>query len=100
MGSNSHGQLGIGDPSSSFKNTPTLVEGALQEHTVVRVSCGNFHSLALTNQGMAFSWGQGKFGALGNGRSDNQHEPFSFASDSNFVDISAGGSHSGFLSKD
>ena len=29
MGSNSHGQLGIADPQSHFKNTPTLVEGAL-----------------------------------------------------------------------
>ena len=71
MGSNSHGQLGVADPSSNFKNTPTLVEGALQEHLVSKISCGNFHSLALTNDGFAFSWGQGKFGALGNGRSDN-----------------------------
>ena len=68
MGSNSHGQLGIGELVD--KNTPTLVE-ALLEATVSKVSCGLQHSLALTSGGAAYAWGQGRFGALGNGRSEN-----------------------------
>lgn len=58
MGSNSHGQLGIGDSNIKQKNTPTLVEAApLVESMVTKVSCGNFHSLALTESGVAFAWG-------------------------------------------
>lgn len=59
-----------------FKNIPTLVEAEpLIENAVKKVSCGLFHSLAITENGFAFAWGQGKYGALGNGRSDNQFEP-------------------------
>lgn len=72
MGSNSHGQLGIGGEATS-KNTPTLIDSShsMLESVVTKVACGNFHSLALTESGMAFAWGQGRFGALGNGRSGN-----------------------------
>ena len=77
MGSNSAGQLGIGEPTVKSKNTPTLVETSpFIENVVVKVSCGNFHSLALTENGKVFSWGQGRFGALGHGRSDNLFAPF------------------------
>lgn len=58
MGNNSHGQLGIGDHAVKLKNTPTLVESSpFIDNVVVKVSCGNFHSLALTESGKAFSWG-------------------------------------------
>jgi len=43
----------------------------LIDSTVTKVSCGLFHSLALTDSGLAFAWGQGKFGALASGRSAN-----------------------------
>jgi len=72
MGSNSHGQLGLSDSPS--RNTPTLVE-SFQEHFITKVACGLYHSLALTEGGAAYSWGNGKFGALGHGRSDNAWEP-------------------------
>ena len=49
MGSNSHGQLGISDTQVKYKNTPTLVEAQpLIDSIVFKVSCGMFHSLALT----------------------------------------------------
>ncbi len=70
MGSNSHGQLGIGD--LAHKNTPSLVESAaLLESMVTKVACGMYHSIALTSNQTAFAWGQGRLGALGNGRSEN-----------------------------
>jgi alpha-tubulin suppressor-like RCC1 family protein len=69
------------------------------EHPVTKVTCGNLHSLALCENGQTYSWGQGKFGALGNGRSDNQYEP-NLLSVQSIIDISAGGHHSGFLNKD
>ena len=39
------------------------------------------------------------FGALGHGRSDNLQAPFELKLDAEILEISAGGSHSGFLSK-
>jgi alpha-tubulin suppressor-like RCC1 family protein len=67
------------------------------DNVVLKVSCGNYHSLALTENGKVFSWGQGKFGALGHGRSDNLYSPFEIPIMHELKDISAGGSHSGFL---
>ena len=66
MGSNSHGQLGLGNAGIKGKNTPTLVEAQpMVDSVVTKVACGLFHSLALTESGQAYSWGNGKFGALG-----------------------------------
>jgi alpha-tubulin suppressor-like RCC1 family protein len=98
MGSNSHGQLGISHQSGgeNFKTTPTLVEGLLSDQIVTKVICGNFHSLAISSENRAYAWGQGKFGALGNGRSENQYEPQLIANLS-IADASAGGSHSAFI---
>ena len=37
--------------------TPKLVEGELAKEIVVRVTCGESHTLALTEQGQVFYWG-------------------------------------------
>lgn len=103
MGSNSHGQLGIADATVKSKNTPTLVEASpLIDQIVTKVSCGNYHSLALTERGLGYAWGQGKFGALGSGRSDNLFEPLTvnLMANDTLMDISAGGQHSAFLTKE
>lgn len=70
MGANNFGQLGIGEKQTKAKNTPTLVE-YLAEHFISQVSCGNEHTLALTENGLVYSWGLGKLGALGNGKSES-----------------------------
>jgi alpha-tubulin suppressor-like RCC1 family protein len=62
MGSNSDSKLGIGTQDIRSVNVPTLVEGI---NNVVKVSCGNSHTIALVNDGSAFSWGQAFYGALG-----------------------------------
>ena len=43
-----------------------LVKG-LEKVRVVRVSCGNQHTLALADDGHVYSWGLGVFGQLGHG---------------------------------
>ena len=53
-----------------MKNTPTNVE-SLVDHYITQVSCGAEHTLALTETGTCYAWGHGKYGALGNGRSDS-----------------------------
>ena len=62
MGSNSDSKLGIGTQDIRSVNVPTLVEGI---NNVVKVSCGNSHTIALVNDGSAFTWGQAFYGALG-----------------------------------
>ena len=62
MGSNSEGRLGTGNPEMRSCNVPTLVDGLCN---IRKVSCGNSHSLALSDDGEAYAWGQAFYGALG-----------------------------------
>uniref|UniRef100_A0A182SBK4 RCC1-like domain-containing protein n=1 Tax=Anopheles maculatus TaxID=74869 RepID=A0A182SBK4_9DIPT len=64
-GRGTYGRLGHGN--SEDKYIPTLVT-ALKAHRVVHVAlgCGDAHSLCVTDAGLAFAWGDGDFGKLGN----------------------------------
>lgn len=75
MGSNADCKLGIGSSDVRSVNVPTLVEGICN---IVKVTCGNSHTIALGSDGSAFTWGQAFYGALGivNGSSvHNQSTP-------------------------
>ena len=41
-----------------------------EEHTIVNVSCGAHHSMAMTSGGRLFSWGHGEYGQHGG---SNEH---------------------------
>ena len=43
-------------------NVPTLVDGLCN---IKKVSCGTSHTLALSDDGHAYAWGQAFYGALG-----------------------------------
>ena len=44
--------------------------------TQLVTSCGSdWHSMALTESGEVFSWGDGDYGKLGHGNSDRQRRP-------------------------
>ena len=62
MGSNSEGRLGTGDAEMRYCNVPTLVENL---SNIKKVSCGTSHTLALSNDGEVYAWGQAFYGALG-----------------------------------
>ncbi len=64
IGSNDHGQLGINDASITFKNSPILIE-ALLDKKPIDISCGASHTVTCTEDGDVYSWGEGRFGALG-----------------------------------
>ena len=34
-------------------------------HSIIDISCGDSHTVAVTDRGLAFSWGEGRYGALG-----------------------------------
>jgi alpha-tubulin suppressor-like RCC1 family protein len=58
------GQCGHGDkrPQVLPKQVTT---GGLDDECVANISCGGRHTLAVTEDGELFSWGLGRFGALG-----------------------------------
>ena len=69
-----YGRLGHGDCITQLK--PKLVT-ALLGHRVVQVACGSrdAQTLALTEDGLVFSWGDGDFGKLGRGGSEGCYLP-------------------------
>ena len=73
-GLNDCGQLGLGQAASKNQTTPAKVE-ALSGIGVTQLSCGEYHTLALTAEGEVYScgWGGSFFrGAGGLGHGDRQ----------------------------
>ena len=66
-GGNTSGQLGNGGTTAS--PTPVMVDGSgvLAGKTVVAISAGGSHSMALCSDGLLMSWGGNASGQLGNG---------------------------------
>lgn len=64
-GSAQFGQIGIG-MSSGQSPYPSLVE-TLWHEQIVEVSAGQYHSMALTEDGRVYTWGWGVYGQLGHG---------------------------------
>jgi alpha-tubulin suppressor-like RCC1 family protein len=58
-------RLGLGHEGVAA--SPTRVQGALLDRAVVAVSCGESHCGVITRDGLAFLWGVGTRGALGDG---------------------------------
>ena len=87
------GKLGHGDEPNQWQ--PKKVE-AFAGRRVVAVSAGITHSLAITPDGSAWSWGNGGQGQLGHGDALNQLLPKkieAFAGQ-RFVAVAAGSNHS------
>lgn len=76
-GKNASGQLGklwkfsrlikevIGLGHTLQGTSPTLVQGPLTGERVKQVACGAEHSVAITDRGEVFTWGQNSSGQLG-----------------------------------
>ncbi|XP_076870833.1 LOW QUALITY PROTEIN: E3 ubiquitin-protein ligase HERC2 [Brachyhypopomus gauderio] len=69
-----YGRLGHGDNTTQLR--PKLVK-VLLGHRVIQVACGSrdAQTLALTDEGLVFSWGDGDFGKLGRGGSEGCNVP-------------------------
>ncbi|KAI7795921.1 putative E3 ubiquitin-protein ligase HERC1-like [Triplophysa rosa] len=75
VGEGSYGRLGQGNSDDLY--APTIIS-ALQGYVVTQLvtSYGSDgHSLALTETGEVFSWGDGDYGKLGHGNSERQRRP-------------------------
>jgi alpha-tubulin suppressor-like RCC1 family protein len=110
-GGGERGRLGIGNEDDY--HTPQLVS-VLEEKAICQVSCGTFHTLALTTDGMIYAWGSGKDGKLGLGdvaycpffERDAAGQPFvskpqllSAIANVPIVQLSAGSAHSAVVSE-
>ncbi len=74
-GVGAYGRLGHGGLDDCY--APTLVTGLLAGQRVVDVACGSgdAHTLAVTVEGLVYSWGDGDYGKLGRGGSDGCRWP-------------------------
>jgi len=66
-GNGAYGRLGHGIDTNERR--PKLVD-TLEQFEVTSVSCGAFHTLAITSQGHVYAFGQGKYGKLGINRKE------------------------------
>lgn len=98
MGSNADGRLGIGDSSVRQSSSPYLIE-ALEGFRAVSVSCGWGHSAVVLDDGSAYSWGVGEFGALGNGSMESQWAPtkLKLPRDCKAIQVSCGSRHTAIV---
>ncbi|KAK3591313.1 hypothetical protein CHS0354_028420 [Potamilus streckersoni] len=100
-GDNSRGQLGRGPVNTQEAKTPKLIK-ALVPYTVIQIASGNNHCLALTDNGMIFSWGDNRFCQLGLGNSMencDKPNPIQCLQGIPVAQVATGGCHSFILSQ-
>ncbi len=78
----------------SVSGSATLIVEEPVEEGVVLVSAGDSHSCAIDEDGVAFCWGLGSSGQLGNGFLVNRFTPFPVAGGHTFTAIATAETHS------
>ena len=107
-GNNDTGQLGSTSTavgSNSAEPVAVTTGGVLNGKTVVAIAASQYHSLALTSDGLVAAWGNGGDGRLGNNSTTSSSVPVAVTSDGVLsgkavVAIIAGGEHSLALTSD
>jgi alpha-tubulin suppressor-like RCC1 family protein len=98
------GQCGFGQllTSSEPKLIPHFQGTSSALGQVKSVACGGHHSMALTDRGLIFTWGNNEFGQLGNGtlKSSDLPQPAVGLPSIKIVAIAAGEYHSFIVTED
>jgi alpha-tubulin suppressor-like RCC1 family protein len=96
VGSNNHGQLGIGNTGGE-NNEPVKVNGL---NNITAVAAGGSHSVALRQDGTVWTWGFNGSGQLGNGTKSSSNIPVQVSGLKDIIAIAAGYGHVAALKKD
>ena len=101
-GSNYYGQLGNGTDLDLREPDEVLVISEPRKllEGVAAVSSGNWHSLALTEDGRVWAWGRNDYGQLGDGTLTRRTLPVQVEGLTNIIAVAAGAWHSMALSAD
>ncbi|XP_021115130.1 probable E3 ubiquitin-protein ligase HERC4 isoform X5 [Heterocephalus glaber] len=94
-GLDSDGQLGLLGSEECIR-VPRNIK-SLSDIQIVQVSCGYYHSLALSKASEVFSWGQNKYGQLGLGidcKKQTSPQLIKSLLGIPFMQVAAGGAHS------
>ncbi|DBB18715.1 TPA: hypothetical protein ACH3X3_000321 [Trebouxia sp. C0006] len=98
-GDGAGGNLGYGNTLRQF--IPRQVEKGLGDYNIIQVSCGPYHTCAVSSGGRLFSWGDGLCGKLGHASSDNCTEPRQVSSlaDQSVLHVSCGVWHTACIAR-
>ncbi|KAF0696292.1 Aste57867_12990 [Aphanomyces stellatus] len=99
-GENDHNQLGFSSRLLPTLALPKCVPALGQK--IAQLACGLKHSIALLENGMVFTWGYGKSGALGHGSRENTQVPTQVQSlhGTSVFQVACGDMHSAVVSND
>jgi len=106
FGSNESGQLGItGTAAQANRPTQVVASSPIYQKTILSVSAGQAHSLAVCADGTVAAWGSNVNGQLGNGGTTSALRPAAVTmtgvlSGKKVVSVAAGGQHSLALCSD
>ena len=102
-GKGSNGRLGLGDSDnrSTLTRITTFPEG-VKIFQISQAKSGDGHSLAITNTGQVYSWGEGSYGRLGHGDTISIKSPklVEALKDVVVVQVSSGARHSAAVTED
>jgi len=93
-GSNGYG--GLGDGTTTHRNTPTQTSSLGTDRTAVAITAGYAHTCAILDDGSVSCWGWNDRGQIGDGTNTNRNTPTqtsSLGTDRTAVAITAGGFH-------
>ncbi len=106
VGRADYGRLGLGEEATT-QDLPAEV-GALGDHNVQQVSCGEVVSFAVTEEGQLYSWGMGSCLQLGNGNDEDDNDAWSpilvkgknlVPTEHEVLNVDAGGQHTLILAR-
>lgn len=98
-GDNTFGQIGNGANEERRGATNVNMSGALSGKSIMAIAAGLYHSLALSSDGLVFSWGRNAAGQLGDGSNSDRNVPVPVSAANRVISrgviaIAAGSNHS------